>query len=61
MPLAGSKTISHLAPNGCHHWKETHSDDWTLVDAETGELLARIFDHTDANLLGSWRWWVAPF
>ena len=44
-----------------HHWKVTHSDDWTLVDSETGEFLARIFDQGDADLLGSWRWWVAPF
>ena len=44
-----------------HHWKVTHSDDWTLVVSETGKFLARIFDQTDADLLGSWRWWVAPF
>ena len=44
-----------------HHWKVTHCDDWTLVVSETGKFLARIFDQTDADLLGSWRWWVAPF
>jgi hypothetical protein len=30
-----------------HHWKVTHSDDWTLVDSETGEFLARIFGQED--------------
>ena len=43
-----------------HHWKVTHSDDWTLVN-ENGEHIARIFDLGDADLLGSWRWWVWPF
>jgi hypothetical protein len=44
-----------------HHWKLVHPDDWTLIDSDTGEYLARIFDQQDADLLGHWRWWVAPF
>ena len=44
-----------------HQWKVLHPDDWTLVDADSGEYLARIFDLGDADLLGSWRWWVWPF
>lgn len=44
-----------------HQWKIVHADDWTLVDADSGDYLARIFDQGDADLLGSWRWWVRPF
>jgi hypothetical protein len=44
-----------------HQWKIVHPDDWTLVESETGEYLARVFEQEDADLLGSWRWWVRPF
>lgn len=43
-----------------HHWKVVHADDWVLVD-DDGEYLARIADTGDADILGSWRWWVKPF
>ena len=43
-----------------HHGMTVHADDWTLVN-EGGEHIARIFDLGDADLLGSWRWWVWPF
>ena len=43
-----------------HHWQTVHDEDFTLVD-ENGEHIARIFDLGDADLLGSWRWWVQPF
>lgn len=36
-------------------------DDWTLVDVETGEALARIYDTETPDILGSWRWEVAPY
>lgn len=43
-----------------HHWKVVHPDDWTFV-SDDGDYLARIFDTGDNDILGSWRWWVAPF
>jgi len=43
-----------------HQWKIVHADDWTLA-ADDGEFLGRIHDTGDDDLLGSWRWWVAPF
>jgi hypothetical protein len=42
-------------------WRELHAEDWSLVDSETGGVLARIFDTGDNHLLGDWRWWVWPF
>ena len=35
--------------------RELHADDWSLVDSETGGVLARIFDTGDNDLLGAWR------
>ncbi len=37
------------------------AEDWTLVDVETGEALARIYDTGTPDILGSWRWEVAPY
>lgn len=36
-------------------------EDWTLVNTETGEPLARIYDTGQPDILGSWRWEIAPF
>lgn len=37
------------------------ADDWTLTDTETGECLARIYDTQEPDILGAWRWHVAPY
>jgi hypothetical protein len=37
------------------------AEDWTLIDGETGEALARIYDTEQPDILGNWRWEVAPF
>lgn len=42
-------------------WRELHDEDWSLVDEDTGDVLARIFDTQTPDILGSWRWWLAPF
>jgi hypothetical protein len=42
-------------------WRELHHDDWSLVDDDTGEVLARVFDTETPDILGSWRWWRQPF
>lgn len=37
------------------------AEDWTLVDVEIGECLARIYDTETPDILGPWRWYVAPY
>ena len=39
----------------------TRDDDWTLVDDETGEHRAQVYNTGDNDLYGPWRWWAAPF
>ena len=43
-----------------HREMTVHADDWTLV-GKNGEHIARTFNLGDADLLGTWRWRVAPF
>lgn len=52
------------------HWRRTQvvypdapdirREDWTLSGLD-GRPLARVFDTERPNILGSWRWQVAPF
>ncbi len=70
-PISQKPVDSFLEAEMAHHWlrtetldlplEVTRSDDWTLLDTVTGEHLARIYNRGDAELLGSWRWMVAPF
>jgi hypothetical protein len=43
------------------HFEVTRDDDWTLVDAETGEHLAQVYNTGDNDLYGPWRWRTSPF
>ena len=32
-----------------------------MVDDDTGDVIARIFDTETPDIWGAWRWWVSPF